>query len=116
MSVKALEVTIEGKLVGVFVPPEKSTFAAMVGNIPVKHMRAHIMTGNDSESWQWQLPDIMPGQVISFRMVEAAADSGIPPQFVRKRDIHEAQDNKRQAQKLYAKVKLERATKKRKKH
>jgi hypothetical protein len=97
------------------VPPEDSTFAAMVGNIPVKYMRAHIMTGNDSESWQWQLPDVMPGQTISFRMVDAAVGSGVPPQFVRKRDPHEAQENKKQAQELYAKVKRERARNKRKK-
>jgi hypothetical protein len=54
----ALEVSIDGKRVGVYVPPEGSTFAAMVGNVPRTYMRAHIMTGNDAESWQWQLPEI----------------------------------------------------------
>ncbi len=47
----ALEVLINGKRVGVYVPPEGCTFAAMVGNIPRTYMRAHIMTGSDSENW-----------------------------------------------------------------
>ena len=81
----ALEVSIDGKLVGVYVPPSDSPFAAMVGNIPRTYMRAHIMTGNDKESWQWQLPDIQPGQCISFRLIEAPVGSGVPPQFVRPR-------------------------------
>jgi hypothetical protein len=46
----ALEVLINGRRVGVYVPPEGSTFAAMVGNAPRTYMRAHIMTGNDLES------------------------------------------------------------------
>lgn len=63
-------------------PPEGSTFGAMVGNVPRTYMRAHIMTGNDAENWQWQLPDIEPGQLISFRQVAAPVGSGVPPQFV----------------------------------
>jgi hypothetical protein len=111
----ALEVLINGKRVGVYVPPEGCSFAAMVGNIPRTYMRAHIMTGNDSESWQWQLPDIKPGQLISFRLVEAPVGSGVPPQFVRARDPKEVEENKREARKLYAKAKREMAARKRKK-
>src|SRR5688572_21162537 len=102
---KALEVLIDGEPIGVYVPPHGASFAAMVGNIPRKYMRAHIMTGTDDESWQWQLPDIQPEQLISFRMVEAPAGSGIPPHFVRRRDPREAAENKREAAKLYAKAK-----------
>jgi hypothetical protein len=110
----ALEVLINGKQVGVYVPPEGCTFAAMVGNIARTHMRAHIMTGSDSESWQWQLPDIKPGQLISFRLVEAPLGSGVPPQLVRPRDPKEVEENRREARKAYAKAKREMAGRKRK--
>ena len=111
----AVEVLINGKRVGVYVPPEGCSFAAMVGNVPRTYMRAHIMTGGDSESWQWQLPDIKPGELISFRLVEAPVGSGVPPQFVRPRDPKEVEENRREARKLYAKAKREMAVKKRRK-
>lgn len=111
----ALEVLIDGKAIGVYVPPEGASFSAMVGNIPRRYMRAHIMTGNDEESWQWQLPDIQPGQVISFRMVDAPTGSGIPVQFIRPRDPREVAQNKKEAAKLYAKAKREMAAKRRRK-
>ena len=110
----ALEVLINGKRVGVYVPPAGCTFAAMVGNIPRTYLRAHIMTGNDSENWQWQLPDIKPGQLISFRLVEAPLGSGVPPQFVRRRDPREVEQTKKEARRAYAKVRRELAAKKRK--
>ncbi len=110
----ALEVLINGKRVGVYVPPEGCTFAAMVGNIPRTYMRAHIMSGNDAESWQWQLPDIKPGQLISFRLVEAPIGSGVSPQFVRPRDPHEIAETRREARQASAKVRREMAAKKRK--
>jgi hypothetical protein len=109
----ALEVLINGKRIGVYVPPKGSTFAAMVGNIPRTYMRAHIMTGNDSENWQWQLPDIKPGQLISFRLVEAPVGSGVQPQFVRPLDPKEAEENRREARKLYARAKKQTAARKR---
>jgi len=111
----ALEVLINGKRVGIYVPPEGSTFLARVGNIPATYMRAHITTSNDVESWQWQLPDVKPGQLISFRQVKAPTGSGVPPQFVRARDPREVAENKREAKKLYAKAKREMAARKRKK-
>jgi len=110
----ALEVSIDGKRVGVYVPPEGSTFAAMVANIPRTYMRAHIITGNDIERWQWQLPDIKPGQRISFRLIAAPVGSGVPPQFVRPHDPREVEENKREARKMYAKAKREMAARKRK--
>jgi len=87
----------------------------MVGNIPGPYMRAHIMTSNDAESWQWQLPDIKPGQLISFRQIKAPAGSGVPPQFVRSRDPREVAENKREAKKLYAKARSDMAASKRRK-
>jgi hypothetical protein len=111
----ALEVLINGKRVGIYVPPEGSSFGAMVGNVPRTYMRAHIMTRYDAESWQWQLPDIKPGQLISFRQVKAPVGSGVPPQFIRSRDPREVAENKREAKKLYAKAKRDMAARKRKK-
>jgi len=110
----ALEVLINRKRVGVYVPPVGCTFAAMLGNIPRTYMRAHIMTGNDVENWQWQLPDIQPGQLISFRLVEAPVGSGVPPQFVRPRDSREVGRSRKVAKKTYAKVRREMAVARRK--
>jgi hypothetical protein len=111
----ALEVLVNGKRVGVYVPPEGCTFAAMVGNIPRTYMRAHIMTGNDSENWQWQLPNIRPGQLISFRLVKAPVGSGVPPQFIRPRDPREVERTRKAAKDAYTKVRREMAARKRKK-
>ena len=44
---KSLEVPINGKVVGIFVPPKGAVFAAMLGNIPRKYMRAHIHSGGE---------------------------------------------------------------------
>lgn len=108
---KALEVSIDGEVVGIFVPPEGESFAAMVGNIPRTYMRAHIMSGTDTENWQWQLPDIRKGQSITFRMVEARPGSGIPPHFVRQRDPREVARTKRLAAKAHTRALKERAVK-----
>ena len=100
---KALEVSIDGKVIGTYVPPKGSTFAAMVANIPRRYMRAHITSGNDTETWQWQLPDVKRGQTISFRMVEGKAGSGVPPHFVRPRHPSEVVETQRVATRSYAK-------------
>ena len=86
ISTKSIEVSVDGKVIGVFVPPEGESFAAMIGNIPRSYMRAQIMTGTELERWQWQLPDIQEGQVISFRMLSAQLGSGVPPHYVTKID------------------------------
>lgn len=105
---KALEVSIDGTAIGIFVPPAGKPFVAGVGNIPGTYMRAHITSGNDTELWQWQLPDVNEGQTISSRMVEADAGSGIPPQFVRQRDLEEIAEIKRLAKEGYAQAMRER--------
>ncbi len=106
---KALEVSIDGKVVGIFVPPDGACFTAMVGNIPRTYMRAHIVSGTDTESWQWQLPDLREGQTITFRMVEARSSSGVPPQFVRHRHPREVARTKRLAAQGYGRAMKERA-------
>jgi hypothetical protein len=102
IAMNALEVSIDGTIVGVYVPPEGSAFAAMVGNIPRHYMRGQITTGNDTESWAWQLPDIQAGQAITFRLVAAPAGSGIPPQFVRQRDPEAVENTKQLAKEAAA--------------
>ena len=102
---KALEVSIDGKVVGI--PHEGQSFAAMLGNVPLTYMRAHVVSHNEAESWQWQLPDVQEGQLVSFRMVEAVPGSGVPPQLVRSRDPREVDDIKRKAQEAYARAKRE---------
>ena len=75
---KALEVSVDGKVIGIFVPAADKSFVAGVGNIPGSYMRAHVMSGNETEHWQWQLPDVNEGQTISFRMIEAEPGSYTP--------------------------------------
>ena len=107
--VKALEVSIDGKLVGNYVPPAGKTFSAMLANVPKTYMRAQVFSGGpDSETWQWQLPDIEEGQVLAFRMIEAPEDSGVPPHRITKRDPREDEEDKRLAKKAYANAMRER--------
>lgn len=75
---KALKVTIDGHLIGMFGAPDERPWIAMMANLPRTYMRAHIMTETSTESWQWQLPNIQEGECIEFRIVDAAP-SDIPP-------------------------------------
>ncbi|MDR3616730.1 MAG: hypothetical protein P4L53_24450 [Candidatus Obscuribacterales bacterium] len=75
---KALEVTIDGKIIGVFVPGAGRAFEVFLGNIPKTYMRVQVISGSDKENWFWQLPDIYEDQVISFRMIETN-EKGLPP-------------------------------------
>ncbi len=56
--VKAVEVSLDGVPVGVFVPPAGGAFMVFVGNIPRTYMRAQVLSGTKTESWSWQLPDV----------------------------------------------------------
>jgi hypothetical protein len=89
---KALEVLLDGEVLGTFVPPKGGSFVASVGNIPRRYMRAHIRAGTLKERWQWQLPDIQEGQLIAFRMVEAKSGTGVTPHRVRKVDRAESEE------------------------
>ena len=107
---KALEVLIDGKVIGLFVPPRGFTFAAMIGNVPRRYMRAHIMSSNETENWQWPLPDVKKGQEISFRMVEAKTGSGTPPHFISPRQPTEVLETRRLAAKAYTTAMKDRAS------
>jgi hypothetical protein len=107
---KALEVSIDGKVIGVFVPPDDKPFSAMIANVPKTYMRAQILASNDLEHWQWQLPDVQEGQVISFRMIEAERDHGVPPHRVSNRDPEEVGENKKLAKEGYEWAMRERET------
>ena len=95
---KALEVLIDGIHFGFYVPPEGQTFGAMVGNIPISYMRAHIVSGSETESWQWQLPDIQEGQSLTFRLVDVDASQGTPPGRIEQVQIDQDEHNKFMAQ------------------
>jgi hypothetical protein len=69
----------------------------MIANVPKMYMRAQTLAGNDAERWQWQLPDVQEGETISFRMVEAERESGVPPHRVTNRDPEEVEEIKRSA-------------------
>jgi hypothetical protein len=88
--------------------PEGASFAAMVGNIPRAYMRAQIMSASDTESWHWQLPDVKEGETISFRMVEAAPGTGVPPESVQQRDPEEIAETKRRAEEAFDEAMKER--------
>jgi hypothetical protein len=92
---KALEVSIEGRVIGVFIPPDDEPFSAMIANVPTTYIRAQILASNDAERWQWQLPDVQEGETISFRMVEAERERGVPPHRVLIRDPEEVAEIKR---------------------
>jgi len=40
---KALEVSIDGRVIGVFIPPDDQPFSAMIANVPKTYMRAQIL-------------------------------------------------------------------------
>jgi hypothetical protein len=98
---KALEVSIDEKIIGIFVSPEGRPFSAMVANIPRKYMRAQVLASSDEESCQWQLPDISEGQSITFRMVEASPGDGVPAHRITPRNADEVAAIKRHAEESY---------------
>jgi hypothetical protein len=95
--VKALEVSLDGTPLGLFVPPLGEPFAVFVGNIPRRYMRVQVVSGTKAESWSWQLPDVQEGQVPSLGMVEAKPGSGRPPQSISPRGAKPAGGPRRSA-------------------
>jgi len=102
---KALEVLINSEVVGLYVPPEGECFGVMLANVPRTYMRAHVTSGNRTEDWFWQLPDVKEGETISFRLVEAADRAGVPPQERKPKDPKEQKRLKQLAAKAWAKAK-----------
>ena len=111
---KALEVLLDGKVLGTFVPPKGGWFFASVGNIPRTYMRANIRAGTPKERWQWQLPDIQEGQLVAFRMVEAKPGTGVTPHRVRKVDRAESEEFEKMFPVLMSRAAEELATEKNK--
>ena len=104
---KALEVLVNGKAIGLYVPPEGECFSAIVANIPRTYMRAQVMSGSKTESWQWQLPDINEGETIAFRLVEANGRAGVPPQRIEPKVAKKTKALKRKAAKAWTRAKKE---------
>ena len=109
---KALEVLVNGEVVGLYVPPEGECFGVMLGNVPRTYMRAQISSGNKTESWFWQLPDIKEGEIISFRLVESKGRAGVPPQERVSREPGKEKKLKQMAKKAWAKAKKKTVAKK----
>jgi hypothetical protein len=106
---KALQVWIDGREIGIYVPPKDGHFSAMLGNIPRTYMRAFVSAGNGSEGWQWQLPDLKEGETISFRMIDAKRRAGRRPQSKWKYSAEEIAERTRLAREGYARAMKERS-------
>lgn len=105
---KALEVKIDGELVGVFVPPDHKPFGVMLGNVPISYMRCQVTTGSDEESWYWQLPDLQEGQEITFKLIDAEPGSGLSPDRVETKDPKQLEKRKAAAAEAYKRAVAER--------
>ena len=74
---KALEVSIDGVIVGVFVPAAaKPYFGAALRNGPHYSIVANVS--------DWDLPEVCEGQLISFRLIEAPVDARTEAQIIRR--------------------------------
>jgi|SRR3989344_6711229 len=102
---KALEVLVNGKAIGLYVPPEGECFSAIVANVPRTYMRAQVLAGSESENWQWQLPDIQEGETIAFRLVETNGRTGVPPHRVTPKDPKQVREIKKEAARAWDQVK-----------
>lgn len=107
---KALEVLVNGKAIGLYVPPEGECFNVIVANVPRTYMRAQVLSGNKTESWQWQLPDINEGETIAFRLVEANGRAGVPAQRIEPKAAKKTKALKRKVAKAWARAKKETKT------
>lgn len=50
--------------------PDRGGFSFMLGNIPLDHARAFVMSWNRKVIWHWQLPDLQPNDEVVFKIVE----------------------------------------------
>jgi hypothetical protein len=82
---KALEVTVDGKIVGICVPQKGMPISVFVGNIPKTYMRMQCISASQHENWHWQLVDVKEDQIVSFRLIETV-EAGLRPRIV----IHDA--------------------------
>ena len=102
---KALEVLVNGKAIGLYVPPEGECFSVILANVPRTYMRAQVMSGSKTENWQWQLPDINEGETIAFRLVETNGRAGVPPQRIEPKSPKKTKALKRKAAKAWTHAK-----------
>ena len=87
---KALEVLINVEVVGLYVPAEGECFGVMLANVPRTYMRAHVTSGNETENWFWQLPDIKEGETISTKTAQSARSKSMG----QGKEGHEKEENK----------------------
>lgn len=89
---RALQVSIDGRVVGVYASPDQAPFWAMIGNIPRDYMRGSIMLNTPTESWQWQLPDMQEGECVEFCLTDVDPETVSPPHYVRRHAPEEIND------------------------
>lgn len=53
--------------------PERGYFELVMNNGPFEYARTFVAAGRDREHWQWQMPDLYPGQSMFLKII--AADS-----------------------------------------
>lgn len=73
---KALEISIDGVIVGIFVPP------AYGGHVHVA-LRNGPQNSILANFHDLDLPEVREGQRISFRMIESPVDADAEPQIIR---------------------------------
>jgi hypothetical protein len=83
VTMKALEVLIDGISIGVFVPPLGAGFVAGLTNGAEETIEAEVSCTGSKRSLSWHLPAIRNGQRISFKMVESPVSGGTEPQIIR---------------------------------
>lgn len=111
---KALEVRLARRRVGVFVPPAGGTFSVMLANVPQTYMRAFVTAGNGHESFRWQLPDTKEGERLTFRMIDVAeGTTGAEPHEVEAVPAKERKRLTTMARRAYARAMAEKAAQER---
>ena len=94
---KALEVSINGKIVRVCLPPKDGFFGLTVANLPGSHMRGAVIATNDVVDYRWHLPHVGERDVLSVRMIPAK--DGDEPDVIS--TVHDAnQDEQKETRRL----------------
>jgi hypothetical protein len=74
---KALEVTIDQKIIGIYVPSDGKQFVAELESDPEVCTNLMVVSGSDQETWYWYIDNIAKDSIVSFRMIETA-ERGVP--------------------------------------
>jgi hypothetical protein len=81
---KALEVTIDQKIIGIYVPSAGNSFAAELECEPEDCTNLMVVSGTDQETWYWYIDNIGKDSIVSFRMIETDERGVLPHRVVAK--------------------------------